>query len=422
MSVITSTPYTPPTWLARAHGPVLPQWVWQYRENQNTLEKMSRAFEHIKKDDDPYKFLLDLRKKGKLDFTPFSFTEGPVDQYITPWFEANDDVEFHPKRDVRPPESDSWTSFDSHGSYEEDPYVTSWFKAYPDVNRRPKFDVLQPKNNFFEAHKYNMTHWVTMNQPERDERLGDALASELFSHIISSTTKGPEPEEYQSITLKSKPIKKALEKLPIKLLSLIQKDKDYPRRCQPIGTTEVAGCYKACHRIAFIQQTELAEARGPSLAELTYLVAIMQDASIMQNKVYKKLTSKKSLPKRSSYFHHTSPVLMISVYPGGYVRIISCYMDLKLQVQFTALKKVTKPNFDEVLMEILRWAKPKCKGTTVQLPHLLPIEESEEEADDESDTTNVSSIFGKAAKDQEGDKSDSDWESLCEYDNRSEHG
>ncbi|KAJ6024359.1 hypothetical protein N7540_005156 [Penicillium herquei] len=418
MSVIKSATYTPPTWVARAHGPVLPQWIWQYRNNLKTLEELRCAFEHIKKDDDPYKVLVNLREKGQLDFTPFSFTTGPEDPYITPWFEANHDVQFHPKREVKPSQGGSWNSLT--GS-QDGPYLTSWFKAYPDAKRRPKFDILHPKNDFLEAQRYNVTHWVTMKQPGRDERLGDALVSELFSHIINSTIKGPEPEEYENVTIKSKQVKKTLQKLPIKLLSLIEKDNTYPQGCQPIGATEVGGCYKACHRIAFIQQTELADARGPSIAELSYLVAIMQDASLMQNKVYKKLSSRRFRPRRSSYFHHTSPVLMISVYPGGYVRIISAYMDSRLQVQFTELKKVIKSNFDTVLMGILRWAKPKCKGITAQLPHMLPIEEAEEEAD-ESDASNVSSIFDMAERDQGGFESDSDWESLDGSEDQSEKG
>ncbi|KAJ5714923.1 uncharacterized protein N7483_012104 [Penicillium malachiteum] len=112
---------------------------------------------------------------------------------------------------------------------------------------------------------------------------------------------------------------------------------------------------------------------------------------------------------------------MISVYAGGHVRIISGYMDSKLQIQMTELQKVMRDNFDSTLMDILRWAKPKCKGVTTQLPHMLPIEEAEEEAD-ESDTTNVSSIFDTAGKDQGGYESDSDWESLCESDDEGAKG
>ncbi|KAJ5714924.1 uncharacterized protein N7483_012105 [Penicillium malachiteum] len=333
MPVIQFATYTPPTWLARAHGPCLPQWIWQYRNNLNTLEETRRAFEHIKKDDDSYKLLVNLREKGLLDFTPFSFTEGPKDSYITHWFEANDDVQFHPKRDVKRSQANSWNSYDSNCSYtgpEEDPYVTSWFKAYPDVRQRPKFDILHPKNDLFEAFNYNFKYWAMMRQPERDERLGDALVSELFSHIISSTIKGPEPDKYLNITyvslcghnstynpntsfsLNSK-IKKTLQKLPIKLLSLVEKDNTLPPGCQPIGSTEAAGSYKACHRIAFIQQTELPDARGPSIAELSYLIAIMQDSFLMQNKLYKKLATKKFRPRRSDYFHHTSPVSSLNL-------------------------------------------------------------------------------------------------------------
>ncbi|CAI7588389.1 unnamed protein product [Penicillium manginii] len=132
------------------------------------------------------------------------------------------------------------------------------------------------------------------------------------------------------------------------------------------------------HRMALLQMSAHADPDKPTATELQVLLRLMKDGD-WERRVRWQLDNKKVTMHKKT--HHVVPVLLVTTFLGGQVRVVWGYFDQKLKVQYTELRQFTSSNLGKSLDDLMMWALPVVPEYTTHFLPMPSIAETDEVAD-----------------------------------------
>ncbi|KAJ5403224.1 hypothetical protein N7509_003095 [Penicillium cosmopolitanum] len=214
------------------------------------------------------------------------------------------------------------------------PSVTPYFGRRDHLGLLEKPTLMKTRSRFLHAEKDR--------DSEKDLKLLQALAHEidiqLGRHYRELEVQNAAPYEWEDILNSSRDGK--------------LKFNNTQSCCRVRRAVEVVE-ERRNHRMALLQMNAHANPDKPTVTELQVLLQFMKDGD-WERRVWWRLNDKNVSMHNKT--HHVVPVLLVTTFLGGQVRVIWGYFDQKLKVQYTELQQFTSSNLGKSLDDLMMWA------------------------------------------------------------------
>ncbi|KAJ5570457.1 uncharacterized protein N7459_009887 [Penicillium hispanicum] len=311
-----------------------PHWVWRYKRRQEKLAKISIALDNAKTNT-----LTDKKiQTCRMELNPVDFDTGSAAEHVTQYFMPRTTVGM-----TTPLRNSKWSKL-----------------------RSPK----NTPSKFFDCTRSLRLKKLSMlSQAKKDRKLLVSLLEDFENYRLRATICGRRPTSFRAY----KPNDRAWLALERPVL---EKGACIPRMM-------VTRTDRQSHRIITLGTNTYPEPR-PSIQEVETLITFIQEAMYRPGKQIPNTRWRHRHPDadpRKPYpkYHHLVPVLVVSFYLGGQARVLYGVFDGTLRIQYTEVQRITTENFDEKMMQLLRWALPAMHADTTDIVTLPAIEEGEEE-------------------------------------------